>query len=326
MRLGYIYKITNDINNKIYIGQTSRDIDIRFNEHCAETRGHSKLHNAIQKYGWTHFHIEEIEQVPLNELDKKEIYWINYFDSTNDKKGYNITLGGKGNFAPRNYPQVVVIENNITFDSKEQLARLISQITSWSLRYLKTVFTKIIDTDNDFLGYHFKTCTLPIEQISDENIQIDWIKTLNIQHQGTKVYCEELQREFETIGQAAKYCKENGLSNSQGDFAIHTITSTISKYIKNPTEEGIPSIQNYHFYKMPGSTKNKGSKEPFQKKKVFCPEINKIFNSQKECAEYFINNNIWTGIKLKTAKLKISDVVNNVFPSYKGYSFKRVEE
>ena len=77
---------------------------------------------------------------------------------------------------------------------------------------------------------------------------------------------------------------------------------------------------------MPGSTKNKGSEEPLQKKKVFCPELNKIFDSQKECAEYFINNKIWTGIKLKTAKLKISDVVNNVFSSYKGYSFTRVEE
>ena len=326
MRLGYIYKITNDVNDKIYIGQTSRDIDTRFDEHCAETRGHSKLHNAIQKYGWTHFQIEEIEQVPLNQLDEREIYWINFFDSTNDEKGYNISLGGNGNFASRDYHQILVVENNITFDSKEQFARLVSQTTSWSLRYLKTVISKVIDTDGDFLGYHFKTCALPIEQISDENIQVDWIKTLNIQHQGTKVYCEELQQEFETIGQAAKYCKENSLSNSQGDFAIHTITSAISKYIKNPSEEGIPSIQNYHFYKVPGSTKNNGSEEPFQKKKVFCPEINKVFNSQTECAEYFINNKIWTGIKLKTAKLKISDVVNNVFPSYKGYRFERVEE
>lgn len=325
MQIGHIYKIVNDINNKIYIGQTSRDIDIRFNEHCTEIKGHSKLHHAIQKYGRNHFQIEEIEQVPIDKLDEREKYWIKYYNSTNDDRGYNISLGGKGNFATRDYSQIVIIENNIVFDSKEQLARLMSQVTSWSLRYLKSILTKIIDTDKDFLGYHLKSCFLPIEQVSDENIQIDWIKTLNIQHQGTKIYCVELDKEFETIGQAAKFCVNNNLSSRSGVFAINTITTDISKYIRNPSVEGIPYISNYHFYKIPGSTKNAGSKYPFQKRKVFCPELNMTFESQKECAEYLINNNIWTNIKLKTAILKISNVVNNDFPSYKGYSFQRIE-
>lgn len=325
MRIGYIYKITNDINDKIYIGQTARDIETRFAEHCTDTRGHSRIHQAIQSLGWTHFKVEEIEQVPLEQLDEREIYWINYYDSTNREKGYNISPGGSQSFAPRNYKQVKIIENNIIFDSKEDLARQISKITSWSLRFLKERLSQIIDTTKDFCNYHLITIECPIEEISDEDVQIDWIKTLNIKFQGTKIYCEELNKEFETIGQAAKFCKDNNLSSRSGDFVINTIISDISNFIKNPNEEGISTLSNLHFYKLPGSTKQESGHTPFQKSKVFCPELNLTFNSQQDCAKYLLENKIWTGIKLKTAKLRISDIVNNVFSSYKGLTFKNVD-
>lgn len=326
MRQGYIYKITNNFNDKIYIGQTARDIDTRFAEHCSETRGHSRLHNAIQKYGWKNFKIEEIEKIPLSKLDEREIYWIKYYDSTNKEKGYNITKGGNNaSFHPRNYRQIRVKENNITFDSKEECVRLFNQVTSWSISFLKDIFSKIIDTEKDFCGYHFESTYLPEEEISDEDCQIDWIKTLNIQYEGTRIYCEELKKDFETIGQAAKYCKDNDLCIRQGDYIINTIISTISNYIKNPTQEGIPLLKGLHFYKLPGSSKGKGSKTPYQTSKVYCPQIDKNFDSQIECAKYFLENNIWTGIKLKTAKLRISDVICGVFPNYKGYSFQKIE-
>lgn len=326
MRLGYIYKITNDVNDKVYIGQTSRDIDTRFDEHCSETRGHSRLHNAIQKFGWTHFQVEEVESVPLNKLDEREIYWINYYQATDPEKGYNIAPGGNRNFAPRDYPQIRVKENNITFDSKEELARMFSEVTSWSLSFLKKNFSSILDTEKDFCNYHFESCFLPQEELSDTDTQIDWIKTVNIQYQGTKIYCEELNQEFATIGLAAKYCRDHNLTSRTGDYVINSLVSDISNYIKHPVEDGITSINGYHFYKLPGSTKNSGSLTPYQKKKVFCPELNLTFNSQKECAEYLLDNKIWSGIKLKTARLRISDIVNGVFPSYKGYSFQSVDE
>ena len=326
MRQGYIYKITNNFNDKIYIGQTARDIDTRFAEHCSETRGHSRLHNAIQKYGWRNFKIEEVEKVPLSKLDEREIYWIKYYDSANKEKGYNITKGGNNaSFHPRDYKQIRVKENNITFDSKEECARLFNQVTSWSISFLKDIFSKIIDTEKDFCGYHFESAYLPEEEISDEDCQIDWIKTLNIQYEGTRIYCEELKKDFETIGQAAKYCKDNDLCIRQGDYIINTIISTISNYIKNPTQEGIPLLKGLHFYKLPGSSKGKGSKIPYQTSKIYCPQIDKSFDSQTECAKYFLENHIWTGIKLKTARLRISDVICGVFPSYKGYSFQKVE-
>ena len=97
--LGYIYKIINLQNNKIYIGQTQQDYRVRFAQHISHAKtGHSnhKLARAIRKYGKDSFVVEVLEEVPFEKLDEREIYWIKYYDSTNDKIGYNITLGGQG--------------------------------------------------------------------------------------------------------------------------------------------------------------------------------------------------------------------------------------
>lgn len=95
---GIIYKITNDINNKVYIGKTLSSIEKRFQEHKNDAKREEKsnrpLYRAIRKYGIEHFFIEEIGKYPLDELEEKEIYWINYFQSYSN--GYNATLGGDG--------------------------------------------------------------------------------------------------------------------------------------------------------------------------------------------------------------------------------------
>lgn len=94
MKLGKIYKITNLVNNKIYIGQTIRDLSIRFKQHC-KREGCPYLHNAILRYGKDNFKIELIEEVPITDLDKREIYWISFFKSTEKEIGYNLYYGGK---------------------------------------------------------------------------------------------------------------------------------------------------------------------------------------------------------------------------------------
>lgn len=94
LNYGIIYKITNTVNNKIYIGQTIRTLKERWNQHKYRN-GCTYLHNAIIKYGADKFKIEPIEEVPIEDLDKREIYWIAQYDSTNKKVGYNLILGGK---------------------------------------------------------------------------------------------------------------------------------------------------------------------------------------------------------------------------------------
>ena len=76
---------------------------------------------------------------------------------------------------------------------------------------------------------------------------------------------------------------------------------------------------------MPGTTKNKGAEKVAVAMKIYCPELDMSFDSQVEAANYMVNNKIWT-VTLKTAKLRISDVVRGIFPDYKGYTFKKVEE
>ena len=95
---GKIYKIYNDVNDKLYIGKTVSSIEKRFQEHCYDSKKERcekrPLYNAMNKYGIEHFFIELIEECDLKELSEKEIYWIGYYNSY--KNGYNATLGGDG--------------------------------------------------------------------------------------------------------------------------------------------------------------------------------------------------------------------------------------
>ncbi len=96
--MGFIYKISNDINNKVYIGKTNFTIEDRWKEHLHDSqRNNDKrrpLYNAMNKYGSNHFFISCIEEVDDNLLSEREIYWIQQYDSYNN--GYNATLGGDG--------------------------------------------------------------------------------------------------------------------------------------------------------------------------------------------------------------------------------------
>jgi len=92
-----IYKITNLKNNKAYIGQ-STDIKSRWNNHKIELRNNdhrnSHLQNSFNKYGEDAFEFRILERTFEENLDNAEEYWINYFDSTDPEKGYNLKYGG----------------------------------------------------------------------------------------------------------------------------------------------------------------------------------------------------------------------------------------
>ena len=96
----YIYLITNDINQKQYIGKTTHEtIQQRWKEHIADYKRSRcekrPLYNAMNKYGVEHFSIQEVEFVPWGQdLEEREQYWINYYDTYHN--GYNATLGGDG--------------------------------------------------------------------------------------------------------------------------------------------------------------------------------------------------------------------------------------
>lgn len=85
-----IYKITNTINQKVYIGQSIHPIQ-RFSEHCYNNTD-SLIHRAIKKYGKENFQFEIIEP-DIENYNEREKYWINYYNCISPN-GYNLSHGG----------------------------------------------------------------------------------------------------------------------------------------------------------------------------------------------------------------------------------------
>lgn len=112
----YIYKITCLVNNKVYIGQTSQTVKDRFRKHMGSHKDEhdTKFYRAVRKYGTESFIIEQIDTASTQqELDEKEVYWINYYDSVN--KGYNMisTPGKRGGDTLSNHPNKKEISEKI---------------------------------------------------------------------------------------------------------------------------------------------------------------------------------------------------------------------
>lgn len=92
-----IYKITNIINNKVYIGQ-SQDIDTRLRGHKstlkANTHFNIHLQRAYNKYGIDSFTYEIQEECSEDIINERESYWIEFYNSRDRFHGYNIDYGG----------------------------------------------------------------------------------------------------------------------------------------------------------------------------------------------------------------------------------------
>ena len=93
-----IYKISNKINGKVYIGQTIYDVNKRFREHINKSKYETDivrpLYLAMRKYGYDNFFVEELEIVETkDDANEREKYWIKYYNSFGEN-GYNATEGG----------------------------------------------------------------------------------------------------------------------------------------------------------------------------------------------------------------------------------------
>lgn len=153
--MGVIYKITNNINNKIYIGKTVRDPNVRWAEHKAAALSDDfesnpkinriHLYRGMRKHGIENFTFNIIEEnLPNVELSEAEIFYIDFFDSF--KHGYNMTRGGDG---PSLYDYEKIQEdylNNPSLTNEELASRFncsISTICS-ALQGLRPSNNKII--------------------------------------------------------------------------------------------------------------------------------------------------------------------------------------
>ena len=100
--MGFIYKITNKINGKFYIGKTILTEPQRWQQHLYYAQNNQKekdcpyLCNAILKYGKENFIREIIEEVDNSKLSERERFWIKELNATNPSIGYNLSKGGDG--------------------------------------------------------------------------------------------------------------------------------------------------------------------------------------------------------------------------------------
>lgn len=154
--MGVIYKIINNINNKIYIGQTSRPLKERWLEHLTTNKRRDlPLYKAFDKYGKENFQIEIVEECENSSLDEREIYWIDYYNSY--KNGYNASLGGES-------PTTLSKEEVFQILKKWEEGKTLTQIKEETCHGIKTIRTYLIQngiSESSFLerSHYLKSLT-----------------------------------------------------------------------------------------------------------------------------------------------------------------------
>lgn len=148
----YIYKITNKVNGKVYIGQSIRPIEQRFQRHINDAVNNildTHFARAIRKYGKENFYIELVETCDnQTELNLREQYWIRKYDSINN--GYNETNAtskcGGNTYMSKTESEMKEISEKI---SKTKLGSKNPHSRSVKVFNIVTNEEKVFDTVND---------------------------------------------------------------------------------------------------------------------------------------------------------------------------------
>ena len=159
-----IYKITNTLNNKSYIGQSNNPIR-RFAEHCSTKNVNSKISKAIQETGQEHFTFEILEE-HIENYNEREIYWINYYDSI--VNGYNVYPGGISGPPP----EIPLHADNLPV-TPVQLEEISLLLQSTQLSY-KEIAARFNKSKNTILNInhgltHARDLNYPLRKIANSN-------------------------------------------------------------------------------------------------------------------------------------------------------------
>ena len=189
----YIYKITNKVNGKVYIGQSIRPIEQRFQRHINDAVNNildTHFARAIRKYGKENFYIELIETCDSQtELNLREQYWIRKYDSINN--GYNETDAtnkcGGNTYMSKTENEMKEISEKI---SKTKLGSKNPHSRSVKVFNIVTNEEKVFDTVNDcrkfFNEKNHRFITTRVTGLTKSLYKNEW----------KIVYAEEEYREF----------------------------------------------------------------------------------------------------------------------------------
>lgn len=126
-----VYKITNNLNGKCYIGQTYNHINKRIRKHisCSLNNPKCKIDKTIAKYDYINFKYEIIDFADsLNELNEKEIYWIKFYNSL-VPNGYNLSSGGRNHITTNDTKEKLRFINKGKIVSDETKQKIIKSTT-----------------------------------------------------------------------------------------------------------------------------------------------------------------------------------------------------
>ena len=218
-----IYKITNLINNKIYVGQ-SIDIDERWKQHIykafnSNEKGYNSIiHLAFRKYGIENFTLEVLEECKIEELDNKERYWIKELNSL-EPNGYNILVGGQ------HFRKVRFCEKcgkPLLKGAKQYCLKCYKEVIRENIPAKDELFNKLLEFNGNFsqVGRFYK--------VSDNTIR-KWCKSYNLSYYSKdykvtsiknswKIAVNQIDKEtnqiintFESANEAARFLgKEKG--------------------------------------------------------------------------------------------------------------------
>lgn len=288
-----IYKIENLINGKVYIGQSS-DIKKRWYSHKRDSSIETSknynypLYKAFRKYGVDNFKFEIIEECLKEELNDKEIYYIQLYRSYinfEDSNGYNQTLGGdgsrgthlnciakekiskanKGKLKGGNNPSSKkVVCEDIIFDCAKECAEYYNikytTMRSW-LNHSKNIPQKWYDKGLHYIDEPIENYVIAIKNLGKNNIK------------SKPVICENI--EFSNVRECSEYYNIN--KNSMKNWLNKTNPMPKEWYDKGLRYKD-KSMEDYTVQKSKSERKRTS-------KKVICE--GKLFNSIKECAEYY---------------------------------------
>lgn len=239
-----IYLWTNEINGKHYVGQTQSF----YNRMKQYQQGHGTpfIKNAINKYGLDNFSIDILEYCDIEHLDEREQYWIDYYESYNPSKGYNIC---KYASTTRGYKHTEEAKKKMSDKAKEKDMHLFGEANGmygthhdedWKKRqseFMKEMWEdegyrqywtdKMSGKNNYFYGKHFYGELNPRwgKHCSEESKQ----KAREHNPNSKAVICVETDEEFISLNQAA--------------HSIGTSASNVSNVLDKPNR----TCKGFHF-------------------------------------------------------------------------------